>query len=160
MIVALPSLGYAEGLCHGRGDLGSPSPPPTPVGTKRCDKHSIDEVIEVWCRSRYIVEASLRAEWKLPRESDQERVHLTVRAASVLTIRGKSPVPVQHQRSTSILYWRPWLDGLDLNSSVDEEILVAEIESDCDERDFDNYAREVSVQGHRFSLMMTGVRDL
>ena len=47
--------------------------------------------------------------------------------------------------------WKLWLEGLDLNPDVDEkcEILVAEIEDECDgdERDCDNYTREVSVAG-------------
>ena len=43
--------------------------------------------------------------------------------------------------------WKAWMSGLDLGSSVDEEVLVAEIESDCDECDRDDYAREVSVVG-------------
>ena len=37
------------------------------------------------------------------------------------------------------------MKGLDISPSVDEEMLVAEIESDGDGCDRDNYAREVSV---------------
>ena len=43
--------------------------------------------------------------------------------------------------------WNSWMSGLDLGSSVDEEVLVAEIESDCEECDRDDYSHEVSVAG-------------
>ena len=42
-------------------------------------------------------------------------------------------------------YWKAWMSGFDLSLNVDEEVLAAEIGSDCDECNRDDYAREVSV---------------
>ena len=46
-------------------------------------------------------------------------------------------------------HWKSWFEGLDINVGADEtcEMLVAELESDCDECDRDDYARDVSVVG-------------
>ena len=42
-------------------------------------------------------------------------------------------------------YWETWISGLNLGVCADADVLVAEIESDCEECDRDDYAREVSV---------------